>query len=138
MVLLRTTPGWLCTSAAFISSTSQLLAILSPYGNSHYATHDEGPVQLHSIPIHFQCTFRCELDLCAFNPVWFFSFLVQTRSMRIECIFNAHPMPSVDRPLHSQIVQFKVCLRHFYLLNSHSPPKKFSVQCNVPHSILRC
>ena len=96
----KTKPSsWLCASAAFISFVSQSLAMLSHYGNSYYATCDEGCGQLHSIPIHFQCTSRCELAQCTFNPVWFFSVAVWMRSMRSECEFDVHLMLSVDEPL---------------------------------------
>ena len=54
------------------------------------------PTTFHSNPLSIHT--RRELAQCAFNPVWFFSFAVQTQSVRIECEFDTHPMPSADAP----------------------------------------
>ena len=66
--------------------------------NSWWRLH---PTTFH--PIHFQSTSRRKMAQCTFNPVRFFLFAVQTRSVWIECTFNAHPMPSADVPLKYDI-----------------------------------
>ena len=120
---------------AFISSVSLPLAMLPRYGNSHYGTCDEGHAQQHSIAIHSQSTSRCELALCAFDLAWFFSFAVWTRSIWIECRFNAHAFNARYRQAFS--VHFS-CLQYWHttitlptpLPPTPPPDQQYARQCD--------